>query len=437
MSPRMVEYLELDAMVKSPKAPLLGYRFLNMDMSTMKLDRFVTGSLEWLAAETKDYFEDPAAMLSTLLDKYRPIFDWALCRISLAEGPWYSQYDEEDEEETNMWLLKQKHRRKLQEQRVLLNGVGVGGEQLGNGDLEDVAPPRNLFVESVETGFNLAVRLFNTELENIAQTIEAKGQGETREGAAQEGRVKDAMARFIRQAELPEMKPGSILDRIHFGMDPKSAFCDFMDVYLATLGGLAKEPQNQEAKAAMRTELWKLLRSSTEDRVPLEAIFKRISSQVLTWMEAGILDTERFSIRLKKWESLRNSLERQQNQYRQQQQQLDNANWEDDNESDLGNSGRAVRQQGQPSDLSFTPVLIHDEVDVDENVFDFETTAQSEVRIWERAVEKQAREREERALAVPVETSSLADRAGLTVPSAISANRFGDSRKRRAPESSR
>lgn len=43
-----------------------------------------------------------------------------------------------------------------------------------------------------------------------------------------------------------------------------SAFCDFMDVYLATLGGLAKEPQNQEAKAAMRAEIWKLLRSSTE-----------------------------------------------------------------------------------------------------------------------------------------------------------------------------
>jgi hypothetical protein len=37
-----------------------------------------------------------------------------------------------------------------------------------------------------------------------------------------------------------------------------------MDVYLATLGGLAKEPQNQEAKAAMRAEIWKLLRSSTE-----------------------------------------------------------------------------------------------------------------------------------------------------------------------------
>lgn len=225
MSPRMVEYLELDAMVKSPKAPLLGYRFLNMDMSTMKLDRFVAGSLEWLAAETKDYFEDPAAMLSTLLDKYRPIFEWALCRISLAEGPWYSQYDEEDEEEMNMWLLKQKQRKKLQEQR-LLNGVrggggGGGGAQLGNGDLEDLVPPKNLFVESVETGFNLAVRLFNTELENIAQTIEAKGQGETREGAAQEGRVKDAMARFIRQAVLPEMKPGSILDRIQFGMDSK------------------------------------------------------------------------------------------------------------------------------------------------------------------------------------------------------------------------
>jgi hypothetical protein len=222
----MVEYLELDAMVKSPKAPLLSYRFLNMDISTMKLDRFMTGSLEWLATETKDYFEDPAAMLSTLLDKYKPIFDWALCRISLAEGPWYSQYDEEDEEEMNMWLLKQKQRKKLKEQRLLLdgvrvNGVGVRGSQLGCGDLDEVLPPRNLFVESVETGFNLAVRLFNLELENIAQTIEAKGQGETREGAAQEGRVKDAMARFIRQAELPEMKPGSILDRIHFGMDSK------------------------------------------------------------------------------------------------------------------------------------------------------------------------------------------------------------------------
>lgn len=47
-----------------------------------------------------------------------------------------------------------------------------------------------------------------------------------------------------------------------------SSFCDFMDVYLATLGGLAKEPQNQEAKAAMRAEIWKLLRSSTEGTFP-------------------------------------------------------------------------------------------------------------------------------------------------------------------------
>ncbi|OAQ25966.1 hypothetical protein K457DRAFT_737821 [Linnemannia elongata AG-77] len=265
MSPRMVEYLELDAMVKSPKAPLLGYRFLNMDMSTMKLDRFVAGSLEWLAAETKDYFEDPAAMLSTLLDKYRPIFEWALCRISLAEGPWYSQYDEEDEEEMNMWLLKQKQRKKLQEQR-LLNGVrgggGGGGAQLGNGDLEDLVPPKNLFVESVETGFNLAVRLFNTELENIAQTIEAKGQGETREGAAQEGRVKDAMARFIRQAVLPEMKPGSILDRIQFGMDSKSSFCDFMDLRrrCALRSGNFSDPLQKTAS------LWKQFSSASPAR---------------------------------------------------------------------------------------------------------------------------------------------------------------------------
>lgn len=56
-----------------------------------------------------------------------------------------------------------------------------------------------------------------------------------------------------------EVETDTFIIRILF-----SAFCDFMDVYLATLGGLAKEPQNQEAKAAMRTELWKLLRSSTE-----------------------------------------------------------------------------------------------------------------------------------------------------------------------------
>ncbi|KAG0262132.1 hypothetical protein BGZ95_004081 [Linnemannia exigua] len=436
MSPRMVEYLELDAMVKSSKAPLLGYRFLNMDTAAMKLDRFVTGSLEWLATETKDYFEDPAAMLSNLLDKYRPIYEWALCRVSLAEGPCYSQYDEEDEEEANMWLLREKQRRKQQEQ-MLLNGAGANGA--GDGELEHLAPPKNLFVESVETGFNLAVRLFNMELENIAQTIETKGKGETREGAAQEGRVKDAMARFIRQAALPEMKPRSVLDRILFGMDSKSAFCDFMDVYIATMGGLAKEPQNSQDKALMRTDIWKLLRSSTEDRVPLETIFKRISSQVLTWIEAGILDTERFSIRLKKWESLRDSLEYQQNQYRLQQQQIDSVDWEDENESDPNNNGRTGRSLGGSSDLAFTPLLIHDEVDVDENVFDFDTTAQSEVRIWERAVAKQAREREDRALAVPVETSSLADRAGLTAPStmALGTNRFGDSRKRRAPESPR
>ncbi|KAG0202955.1 hypothetical protein BGX33_009375 [Mortierella sp. NVP41] len=439
VSPRMVEYLELDAMVKSPQGPLLGYRFLNMDMSTMKLDRFVTGSLEWLATETKDYFEDPAAMLSTLLDKYRPIFEWALCRISLAEGPCYSQYDEEDEEETNRWLLKQKQRKKIQEQMLLYGGGSVGsGEQIG-GDLDQLLPPRNLFVESTETGFNLAVRLFNMELESIAQTIEAKGQGETREGAAQEGRVKDAMARFIRQAQLPEMKLGSILDRVHYGMEPKGAFRDFMDDYSAKLGGLAKEPQNLEAKAAMRAEIWDLFRSSTEDRVPLETIFKRISSQVLTWIEAGILDTERFSIRLKKWESQRNALERQQNQYRRQRLQLDSIDWEDEGESDVNGNHRTGRHKDGSSDVAFTPFLIHDEVDVDGNVFDFEMTAQSEVRDWERVVERLARDRELKALAVPVETSSLANRTGLTVPSAhaLGASRFGDSRKRRAPESPR
>jgi len=61
----MVEYLELDSMLvhqsesgESVGGPLLGYRFLNLDMSAMKLDPYIVGSLEWLACETRDRDED-------------------------------------------------------------------------------------------------------------------------------------------------------------------------------------------------------------------------------------------------------------------------------------------------------------------------------------------------------------------------------------------
>ncbi|GJJ72462.1 nuclear mRNA export protein SAC3 [Entomortierella parvispora] len=71
ISPRVVEYLELDSMLAQPGSlqtehggsntaggPLLGYRFLNLDMSTMKLDPYIIGSLEWLATETRDRDEE-------------------------------------------------------------------------------------------------------------------------------------------------------------------------------------------------------------------------------------------------------------------------------------------------------------------------------------------------------------------------------------------
>ncbi|KAF9344018.1 hypothetical protein BGX26_004905 [Mortierella sp. AD094] len=411
VSPRMIEILNLDQMVGSPSGPLLSYNFLNLSMSGMQLDPYIVGSLEWLASETKDFFEEPAVLLRNLLEKYRPIYEWALCRIALADGPLYSQFDEDDEEEAHRWLVRE-HERKKQ----LANG--------NRGSVQDTqsSPPRNLFVEATESGFNLAVSLFNLELESIAQTIEAKGQGETREGAEQEGKVKDAMARFIRQAALPPMKRGAIQERINFGMDPKSAFCDYMDVYIATIGGIAKEHQNLKAKATMRMEIWEMLTTSKEDRVPMEEAFKRISNQILQWVEAGILDTERFSVRMNKLDQQRLDLRWQQGQYKAAKH---DANYIDDYEEDADQQ----EDTAPLPDVAFKPILIHDEVDVEGNVFDFEITVQSDVRAWEKQIEKQARDREERALAVPGDVSS---RSRLTLPNGPL--RFGDSRKRRAPE---
>ncbi|KAF9923048.1 hypothetical protein BGZ67_010115 [Mortierella alpina] len=417
ISPHMIEYLELDQMVKAPQGPLLGYRFLNLNMATMKLDPYIVGSLEWLASETKDFFEDPAILLRNLLDKYRPILDWAFCRISLADAPFYSQFDEDEEEETSRFLArerKRKQQQQQQQQQLQQNGVGSG---LGQVSLQ----PRNLFVEATESGFNVAVRVFNMELDNIARTIETKGQGETREGAEQEGRVKDAIARFIRQAELPEMKRGSIQSRLNFGMEPRSAFFDFVDVYVATMGGVAREHQNLEAKAKLRADIWELLKSS-DDRVPMEAIFKLISSQVLTWIEAGILDTKRFSIRLRRWEEQRQELARQHRQHKAQHQVQDMKTLEEDcHAADAGQDDIVVQE------MTVTPVLVHDEVDVEANVVEFGINVQKEVMAWEREVDKQLVDREERAMAIPNEYSS---RAGM----AVLLSRLGDGRKRRAPE---
>ncbi|KAF9080765.1 hypothetical protein BGX27_005286, partial [Mortierella sp. AM989] len=198
-----------------------------------------------------------------------------------------------------------------------------------------------------------------------------------------------------------------------------------MDVYIATLGGLAKEQQNLKAKTVMRTEIWELLTTSKEDRVPMEAAFKRISSQIMQWVETGILDTERFSVRMNKLDQQRLDLRWQQGQYQSNELAAYDVG---EHEEDADRYHEAV----PPSDIAFKPILIHDEVDVDGNVFDFEITVQSEVRAWEKQVEKQARDREERALAVPRDASS---RASLTLPNGPL--RFGDSRKRRAPEQPR
>ncbi|KAF9584024.1 hypothetical protein BGW38_007829 [Lunasporangiospora selenospora] len=429
MSPRVVELLELDEMVASERGPLRSYRFLVMDMSMMKLDPYVTGSLEWLASETRDFFEDPAVLLKELLDKYQPILDWGLCRISLAGAPFYSQYDEED---GDLHMINVRRRMKQQQRQKQMRAIA-------NGTTPEPMiewTPRSLFVEAAETGFNLAVRMFNQELESLARTIEVKGHGDTREGAAQEGRVKDAMARFVRQAELKEMKRGSIQDRINYGMDPKSAFCDYMDVFIATMGGLAKEHKNIESKTRMRTEIWEMLTTSREDRVPLEAAFKRITSQVLAWVQDGILDAKRFNVRLRKWNEQRQDLVQQQQQFQQQQSLQDTQprgtfgdNEDQDQQSLDGDNEAFVDADGEPQgdhEQTFRPMLIDDDIDIEGIVFEYEMTVQTEIRDWEMKVEQMVRDLEETAKLVPteLETSTMTT-SGL---------RLGGSRKRRAPE---
>jgi hypothetical protein len=154
-----------------------------------------------------------------------------------------------------------------------------------------------------------------------------------------------------------------------------------------------------------------------KDRVPLEAVFKQISSQVLKWVATGILDAERFNVRMhtRPWELAQHDLQGQNQSQRQE---------DDRGEGDVEHS-ESTRHISSPQ--VFAPLLIHDEVDVEGNIFDYEISVQSEVRTWEKSVERQMRDREERALAVPNERI----RAKLATATPL---RFGDGRKRRAPE---
>jgi hypothetical protein len=46
-----------------------------------------------------------------------------------------------------------------------------------------------------------------------------------------------------------------------------------MDVYIATLGGIARERQNLKAKNDMRSEIWELLRNSKEGKLSLSTLY--------------------------------------------------------------------------------------------------------------------------------------------------------------------
>ncbi|KAG0099270.1 hypothetical protein BGZ93_008403 [Podila epicladia] len=70
LSPYAVRSLELDTIMAAPGSGVARYSFLVMDlMSNMKLDRYIAGALEWLAAETRDLvagIEDQSARLSRI-----------------------------------------------------------------------------------------------------------------------------------------------------------------------------------------------------------------------------------------------------------------------------------------------------------------------------------------------------------------------------------
>ncbi|KAF9389446.1 hypothetical protein CPB97_011362 [Podila verticillata] len=67
LSPYAIRSLELDTIVATPGSGVARYSFLVMDlMANMKLDRYIAGALEWLAAETRDPVEDQSARLSRI-----------------------------------------------------------------------------------------------------------------------------------------------------------------------------------------------------------------------------------------------------------------------------------------------------------------------------------------------------------------------------------
>ncbi|KAF9969881.1 hypothetical protein BGZ73_007569 [Actinomortierella ambigua] len=348
MSPRMIEYLRLDQMVGPAEAGslILAYQLIFMTTNEPNPGRFIEGSLDWLAKASRVVEEDPQAAVQELFNKFQPYYEGTLARMSVSQAPMYSQYEADKADSAFYEQYNEPPLPNLDEDEE----GGGGGRGNGRGD------SNNLFVETVESALELAVKNFNLLLDHVAAIVESTGSGDgLREGAQQEKQVKQGIVRLVRAARLPVVVHGRFLEHIGFDLDARESFCDYVDRYVSNIGGVAKDLANATALKHLRNELRAIVMRSRVDRTPIFEVTKLLTATVSQWIQQAIL---------KQW-----GAERQQ---------------------DAG-----AGAQHRP--LAFSHWLVGDEVDVEGFVSQYEKMADQSVHAWEGQVMDRVAKYDERA----------------------------------------
>ncbi|KAG0241697.1 hypothetical protein BGW41_005572 [Actinomortierella wolfii] len=263
MSPRMTEYLGLDKMVEAENGPILAYQFVFMTTQEPNPSRFIEGTLDWLAKASRAVDENPTEVLRDLFNKFQPYYEGTLARMSVAQAPMYSQY--EADKADSAYYDK-------------IQGLHIPDES------------NNLFVETVESALALAFTNFNLLLDHITAVVQSTDTGdELRKGAQQEQQVKQSIVRLLRDARLPVVVHGRFLDHIGYDLDARESFCDYVDRYVSTIGGIAQDHANAKPLKQLRSELRSIIMNSRADRTPIFEVTKKLTATISQWLQQAIL----------------------------------------------------------------------------------------------------------------------------------------------------
>ncbi|KAF9168146.1 hypothetical protein DFQ26_001039 [Actinomortierella ambigua] len=342
MSPRMTEYLGLDRMVGPAEngSLILAYQLVFMTVEEPNPSRFIEGSLDWLAKASRIVEEDPQTAVQELFNNFQPYYEGTLARMSVSQAPMYSQY-EADKADSAFY-----------DQYNEPPGLDEGNGSNGHGN----ALRANLFVQTVESALELAVKNFNLLLDHVAAIVESTGKGDgLREGAQQEQQVKQGVVHLVRAARLPVVVHGRFLEHIGFDLDPRESFCDYVDRYVSTIGGVAKDPVNAVAFKNLRKELRATIMRSRVDRTPIFEVTKLLTSTISQWVQQAILE------------------------------QCGVARQDDS------------RVSARPKPFAFSHWLVGDEVDVQGFVHQYEKMADQSVHEWEGQVMERVAKYDDRA----------------------------------------